>query len=451
MLSRDSVGSAESAPARLLRSAYAKSLPRVIRRPLPLFLAAALLLLAGGVALASMGTSTLPTLRESQVLIQSEAAPGTSLPEMDRLMARAAREVRALPGVTQVGGHVGRAVTADQIVGANSGELWATIGSDADYDGTLASIRNVMGGYPGIASHVEAFSTDKVRDSLAGAGSLAGARTSGIDVRLYGEELPVLERTAAKLAIALGKIDGVSHARVARQPSEPTIKVQVDIAAADRVGLMPGDVRRASATLLSGTVVGSLFEKQRVFDVVVWGTPDTRSNLSNIRNLQIGTPGGGHVRLSQVADVSIAPSPPVIERQAVSRLIDISVALDGRDRGAVAQDDQPRSADRRHCRSSTTRRSWEKTHSRQDGRSRSPLAALIVMLLLLQVWLGSWRLARACRCSRRASRWPAAPVGPDRRRHALPRLVARPLRGLRPRHAQRPSPGRPLSPARAGS
>ena len=392
MLSRESVGSAESALARLLRRAYAKSLPRAIGRPLALFLAAALLLVAGGVALASMGTSTLPTLRESQVLIQSEAAPGTSLPEMDRLMARAAREVRALPGVTQIGGHVGRAVTADQIVGANSGELWATIGPDADYDATLASIRNVMSGYPGIASHVEAFSTDKVRDSLTGARSLTGTKTDGIDVRIYGEERSVLERTAAKLATAIGKIDGVAHARVARQASEPTIKVQVDIAAADKVGLVPGDVRRASATLLSGTVVGSLFEKQRVFDVVVWGTPDTRSNLSNIRNLQIGTPGGGHVRLSQVADVSIAPSPPVIERQAVSRLIDVSVALDGRDRGAVAHDIK------RVLQSTALPL---ETHAEVLGEDAQPtgrlisiaIAALIVMLLLLQVWLGSWRLA----------------------------------------------------------
>ena len=228
------------------------------------------MLVAGGVSLASMGSSVLPTLKESQVLVRWDAAPGTSLPEMDRLTARAARELRGLPGVTQVGGHVGRAVTADQIVGVNSGELWVSIGSGADYGRTLASIKNVMNGYPGLASHVEAFSTDKVKESLSG---LSG---DNIDVRLYGEELPVLERTAGMLARKIGSVDGVTRARVVRQAAEPTIKVQVDLAAADRYGLKPGDVRRAAATLLSGTVVGSLFEKQRVFDVVVWGTPKVR-------------------------------------------------------------------------------------------------------------------------------------------------------------------------------
>ena len=149
----------------------------MISRPLPLLLRAGLVLVAGGVSLASMGSSVLPTLKESQVLVRWDAAPGTSLPEMDRLTARAARELRGLPGVTQVGGHVGRAVTADQIVGVNSGELWVTIGPGADYGRTLASIKTVMSGYPGLASHVEAFSTDKVKESLA------GSRSDDIDVR----------------------------------------------------------------------------------------------------------------------------------------------------------------------------------------------------------------------------------------------------------------------------
>ena len=386
MLSRESAGNGESPLVRLLRRGYGQALPRMIARPLPLLLAAVLLLVAAGVSFASMGSSVLPTIKESQVLIRWDATPGTSLPEMDRLTARAARELRGVPGVTQVGGHVGRAVTADQIVGVNSGELWATISPDADYGRTLAAIKNVMNGYPGLASHIEAFSTEKVRETLA------GATGDDIDVRLYGEELPVLERTASRLATALGRIDGVAQARVARQAAEPTIKVQVDLDRADKYGLKPGDVRRAAATLLSGTVVGSLFEKQRVFDVVVWGTPQTRSDLTSIRNLQLETPGGGSVRLSQVADVSIAPSPPVIERQAVSRLIDISVTPGGRDRGALAHDIN------RVLQSTQLPLEY---HAEVLGEDTQPMgllialgiAAVIGMLLLLQVWLGSWRFA----------------------------------------------------------
>jgi Cu/Ag efflux pump CusA len=386
LLTRTSQAGGESPLVRLLRRAYGASLPRMIARPLPLMLAAVLVLVAGGVSLASMGSSTLPTFKESQVLVRWDAAPGTSLAEMDRLTARAAKELRSVPGVTQIGGHVGRAVTADQIVGVNSGELWVTIGSGADYRKTLASIRNVMSGYPGLASHVEAFSTEKVRENLT------GATGDDIDVRVYGEELPVLERSAKTLAAALGKVDGVSHARVARQVAEPTIKVQVNLDDADKFGLKPGDVRRAAATLLSGTLVGSLFEKERVFDVVVWGTPQTRSDLTSVRNLLIETPSGGHVHLSQVADVRIAPSPPVIERQAVSRLIDIAVATNGRDRGAVTHDIN------RVLQSTALPLEYHAEVLGEDTQPRGLLislgiAGLVGMLLLLQVWLGSWRFA----------------------------------------------------------
>lgn len=386
LLSRKSAAGSEAPLIKLLRRGYGKSLPRMVTRPLPLLLCAALVLVAGGVSLASMGSSVLPTLKESQVLVRWDAAAGTSLPEMDRLTARAARELRGLPGVTQVGGHVGRAVTADQIVGVNSGELWVTIGSGADYGKTLASIRNVMNGYPGLGSHVEAFSTDKVGENLSGVSG------NDIDVRVYGEELPVLERSAGLLAAKIGSVDGVTRARVVHQAAEPTIKVQVNLEAADKYGLKPGDVRRAAATLLSGTVVGSLFEKQRVFDVVVWGTPRVRRDLTAVRNLLIGTPSGGTVHLSQVASVGIAPSPPVIQRQAVSRLIDISVATSGRDRGAVTHDIN------RVLQATALPLEY---HAEVLGEDSQPMtllislgiAAAIAMLLLFQVWLGSWRFA----------------------------------------------------------
>ena len=246
-----------------------------------------------------------------------------------------------------------------------------------------------MSGYPGLASHVEAFSTEKVRENLTGTAS------DNIDVRVYGEELPILERSATKLASAIARVDGVTRARVTRQAAEPTIKVQVNLEEADKYGLKPGDVRRAAATLLSGTLVGSLFEKERVFDVVVWGTPQTRSNLTSVRNLLIETPSGKDVHLSQVADVRIAPSPPVIERQAVSRLIDIAVTTNGRDRGAVTHDiNQVLQA---------TPLPLE-YHAEVLGEETQPMrllislgiAAVIAMLLLLQVWLGSWRYAALC-------------------------------------------------------
>ncbi len=116
------------------------------------------------------------------------------------------------------------------------------------------------------------------------------------------------------------------------------MEIEVDLAAAQRYGLKPGDVRRAAATLLSGIQVGNLFEEQKVFDVVVWSTPETRSSLTSIRDLLIDTPGGGQVRLGDVAQVRIVPAPTVIRHDAVKRYLDVVVNVVERDLGAVAAD-----------------------------------------------------------------------------------------------------------------
>ena len=76
-------------------------------------------------------------------------------------------------------------------------------------------------------------------------------------------------------------------------------------------------VRRAAAAMLSGIQVGNLFEDQKVFEVVVWGAPAVRNSLSSIQDLKINTPSGQQIRLGDVADVTIAPSPTVIERDSV--------------------------------------------------------------------------------------------------------------------------------------
>ena len=57
---------------------------------------------------------------------------------------------------------------------------------------------------------------------------------------------------------------------------QPTLEIEVDLDRAQALGIKPGDVRRAEATLLQGIQVGSVFEEQKVFDVIVQGVPATR-------------------------------------------------------------------------------------------------------------------------------------------------------------------------------
>jgi CzcA family heavy metal efflux pump len=368
-----------------LHARYGAGLSRMLPRPRMAYLALGGLLALAGATAPFLGQSLLPTLKENDVLVSWDSPPGTSLPEMTRITALAARELRSLPGVSDVGAHVGRAVTGDQVVGVNSGELWVSIDPGADYGATLASIRRVVGGYPGFSHDVQTYSQERVSQVLSGT-------NEDVVVRVYGEDLKILAAQAAKVRQAMSSIDGIAGARVLLPAEEPTLQVRVDLAKAERYGIKPGDVRRAATTLLSGLVVGSLFEQQKVFDVVVWGVPQVRNSVTSVRSLLIDTPAGGHVRLGDVAAVSIVPSPGVINRQAVSRYVDVGASVSGRDRDAVVSDVEGTLAGlifplEYHAEVLAA-------DTQRTGLLISvAVAAVIGIFLLLQVLFGSWRLA----------------------------------------------------------
>ena len=375
----------EAPPAGWLRGRYENVLARIVRRPRTAYAATGALVVAAIVAAPFLGQSLMPTLKESNLLIRWDGPPGTSLTEMNRITTRATRELRAIGGVADVGAHVGRAVTSDQVVGANAAEIWVTIDPTSNYDATVAAVKEIVAGYPGLTHTVGTYSNQQVDQTLA-------AAEDDVVIRLYGEDLTTLATTASEVRQAVSRIDGLVDERVHPPITEPTLQIKVDVLAGERYGIKPGDVRRAAATLLSGIVAGSLFEQQKVFDVVVWGTPSTRSSLASIRNLLIDTPDGGHVRLDRVADARIVPGPAVIERQAVSRYLDVTANVEGRDAGAAKGDIE-------HALQGI--RFPPESHAevlasvgQPKGRLISvAIAALIGIIVLVQALLGSWRLA----------------------------------------------------------
>jgi Cu/Ag efflux pump CusA len=336
LLSRGSTGRRAPLVGLRSRQRYSAALERLMHWTRPAVAAVGIATIGAvalfGVAVApQVAKSPLPTFRESDLLIQWNGAPGTSHAEMSRIMSLAGAELQTIPGIRDVGGHVGRAVLSDQIVGSDSGELWLSLDASADYDRTVAAVQAVVDGYPGLGRTMLTYPAKRVGEVMAGT-------DADLVVRVYGQDLDILRTTADSVKQAIGTVAGVNAAAVERQVEEPTLNIQVDLAAAERHGIKPGDIRRAATTLLSGILVGSLFEDQKVFDVVVWGVPELRQSLNTIRDLLIDTPSGGQVHLWDVADVSIGPSPSVIAREGVFRRLDVSVAVSGRDINAVAAD-----------------------------------------------------------------------------------------------------------------
>ncbi len=223
---------------------------------------------------------------------------------------------------------------------------------------------------------------------------LTGLNTP-LAVRVYGQDPKILAAEAAKVQQMMATIDGISNPRVEGAATQPTIEIEVNLDKAQQVGISPGDVRRAEATVLQGIQVGSVFEEQKVFDVIVKGTPATRRSVADVQSMLIDIPGGGHVRLGDVADVRVVQTPPVIRRDAVSRRVDVVADLGGRNSSDVVADLEKQLA----TMSFPIEYHAEvvaKTTGDEIGIGRAigfAIGAAIAALLLFQAAFNSWRLA----------------------------------------------------------
>ncbi len=378
----------ESPVVRWFQTRYDGISSRIVQRPAPAFALFGVVLLAGLLAFPFLDTSLRPSLNERDVRIRLQAPPGTSLPKMDADTAQLLRAVESVPGVRNVGAHVGRAILSDRLVNVNSSEIWININPSADYEDTVEEIRAIAARRPDLSPQVLTYSEERVADVLQ-------QTQRPIVVRVYGENEQTLRTKAEEVRSVLAGVEGITSPRVELPPQEPNIEIEADLARAERFGVKPGDVRRAAAILVSGITVGQLFEEQKIFDVVVWGTPEIRDSVADVRSLLMDTPSGRPVRLGDVADVRVAPNRTVIRHESVQTYLDVSADVAGRDAGAVATDvelalGQVRFPLEHHA------ELLGGFAEQQAARSRTivvSIAAAIAIFLLLQAALGSWRLA----------------------------------------------------------
>jgi CzcA family heavy metal efflux pump len=405
LYSRGTAAGRESRALSWVRSRYDSALSRVAGNVRPILIAAGALVVIGVLGFALQDKSVIPSFQDRDVLVRLDAEPGTSNPRMTQIASQVSRELRSIDGVDNVGAHVGRAVAGDRRADVNSGDVWVSIDSGADYDATFDAIENAVEEVPGVRSNVVTYSEQKIRDVGALREGDNPATGNGLDVltgsdkplvvRVYGENLDELRRQAARVQQLMLRTDGVVDPRVEELVEQPNVEIEVDLDKARRFGVKPGDVRRAEATLVQGLVVGSVFEQQKVFEVVVKGTPNTRRSIADIRNLLIDTPDGGHVRLGNVASVRSKDLPISIPRASVSRHLDIKADVSGRSLDSVANELE----DRLH--SSTFPLEYHAEVLKQTTASEinsgmiigSAIAVAIAILLLLQAALRSWRIA----------------------------------------------------------
>jgi CzcA family heavy metal efflux pump len=317
--------------AAVLKRWYLRILPPLIRRPKAIVGFVLLVFVGAGVSVPQLGEELMPKFKETDFLMHWVEKPGIGVEAMNRITIAASKELRGIEGVNNFGSHIGRAEVADEVYGPNFTELWISIDTDVDYDATVAKVQEAVDGYPGLYRDLLTYLTERIKEVLTGA-------SGAIVVRIYGPNLEELRARAEDVAAVMGDVDGVTNLKVEPQVLIPQIVIDLKPESAAQFGLSPGDVRRATTTLIRGTQVGEIFEEQKIFRVVVWGSESVRRDVDVLRDLMIDTPSGGQVPLGAVADISIQPAANAIQRIGTSRKLDVVCNVSGRDLGSVAQE-----------------------------------------------------------------------------------------------------------------
>jgi len=377
----------ESPFVKWLQNAYTGMLRRIVPRPAFAYATVVVILIAGIWAWPRLGQSLLPDFKERDFLMHWVTEPGTSVTEEVRVSAAAYNELRQIPGVRNFGSHIGQALIMDEVYGVYFGENWISVDPKVDYDKTLAAIQSAVDGYPGLIRDVQTYLKERIREVLTGS-------PTAITIRIFGDDLPKLREKADEVKHSLEEVPGLVDLKVESLKAIPQIDVKVNLEAAERYGVKPGDVRRTAAAMVSGTEVGDIFRDGKAYDVNVWSTPENRGSVKAIKDLMIDT-RSGQVRLADLAEVKVVSTPNAVERWQMKRKIDVRANVRGRDLGSVVKDVSRKVAGVTFPSGYHPELLGE--YAEREAASKRMryliIASMIGILLILQAAFMNWRLA----------------------------------------------------------
>ena len=198
-----------------------------------------------------------------------------------------------------------------------------------EYQPTVARIQEVIDSYPGIFRDLLTYLEERIKEVLTGA-------SATVIVRICGPNLDSLRAKAAEVSDQTATIPGVVDLQVEPQNPIPTVEVSYQHGPGQQMGLTPGDLRRATTTLLHGVKVGEIYNDEEIINVIVWGVDPLQRDPQSLRRIRIDTPSGGAVLLGDIADLQIVAAPNLIQGEGASRRIGVTLNVAGRDLGTVA-------------------------------------------------------------------------------------------------------------------
>jgi cobalt-zinc-cadmium resistance protein CzcA len=252
----------------------------------------------------------------------------------------AARGILAsYPEVTQVVSQVGRPDDGTDYPGFFNTEYFVDLRPRDEWRGQfhqnkeelIAAMDRQLEAIPGANWSFSQPIADNMEEAVSGVrGQLA--------IKLYGEDLRLLEQTADRIVGVMSKIKGVEDLGIFRVVGQPNVNIKIDRDKADRYGINVADIQDAVETAIGGKAVSQILKGERRYDLVVRYQPEYRSNLEQIGQIRLVSPSGERVAISQLSTMTVDDGASVIYRDSNSRYVAIKYSIRGRDLGSTVEE-----------------------------------------------------------------------------------------------------------------
>jgi cobalt-zinc-cadmium resistance protein CzcA len=321
----------------VIQKCYTPVLNKVLNYPKSVMLIAIALIVFAFMVFGTLGGEFIPQLEEGDFAIDARFLPGTSLTQTIKGMQMASAELKKFPEVQQVTCRIGSAEIptdpmsleqCDIFVTLNNKETWTTA---KDYPALEDTMGKRLSQVPGLNFGFEYPVQMRFNELISGA-------KQDVVVKVYGDDLQQLAHQAGQLGGIVAKVKGAVDVTTEKITGLPQLVVNYNRTALSRYNVSISQVNHILNATFAGEKAGSIYEGERQFDLVLRMADSARSDMSQIGQLQINTPGGMQVPLSQLADISIKEGPNQIQRDNGQRRVSVSFNVRGRDVESVVKD-----------------------------------------------------------------------------------------------------------------
>jgi HME family heavy-metal exporter len=306
-----------------------------VKHPWPILTAVGVAVAISVITVTQLGRDFLPPFNEGSVQVNVILPPGTSLATSNRIAHMVDLRIKAIEDVSNFGRRTGRAEQDEHVEGVNASEIIISFKPESKRhrEEILAELREELTQIPGVVVAVEQPLQHLISHMLSGVKAQVG-------VKLFGEDLEVLRRTAKEVEAAMRDVPGVKDLMVEQQVEIPQMQIALNRDQLARYGLTAGYVNEFVETALNGKTVSEILQGEKKFDLVVRLADEHRQDADQIGRLSLNLPSGGRIQLNQVASIAASSGPNTINRENVRRRIIIQCNTAGRDLNSVATEIQ---------------------------------------------------------------------------------------------------------------